>query len=128
MSSRASAAGLVPSRRHHDGLAAAPHRGVRFGGHQADHLGVLHGPAEPREHASVTDDTCGSTATRSAPYSRISEAADPVQQRVAAGDHVHVALDVVEQRAQRGQHRRRPLPAAPRATVSSSRSSWRRDP
>ena len=34
--------------RHHDRLAATAHRGVRLGGDEADDLGVLHRPADPR--------------------------------------------------------------------------------
>ena len=36
-----------PVGRQHDGVPAAAHRGVGVGGDQADHLGVLHRPAEP---------------------------------------------------------------------------------
>jgi len=47
--------------------SAAPHCGVRLGGDQADDVGVLHGPNRLGKHASVTDDTCGSTATAVGP-------------------------------------------------------------
>ena len=39
--------GTVGVAGQHYGLTAATHRGVRLRGDQADHLGVLHGPAQP---------------------------------------------------------------------------------
>ncbi|PQM45461.1 hypothetical protein C1Y40_04375 [Mycobacterium talmoniae] len=64
-----------------------------------------------RAQARVTADTCGNTVTRSGAVQPDQGAADAVQQRVAAGQHVHLGRAVVEQAAQRGQQRRRPLPA-----------------
>ena len=89
-SNRASFRGLDTVAAQHDRPSAAAHRGIRLGGHQADHLGVLHRPAQPgarqrhrrhmREHrhplgAEQPDQGC----------------ADAVQHRVTGGDDVDVA-------------------------------------
>jgi hypothetical protein len=99
------------ARQHHR-LAAATHGGVHPSGDEADDLGVLHGPADPgacqRHRRDVRQD---SDPVR--PEHLDQRVADPVQQRVATGDHVDVvcvALGVVEEGAKRGQQRRRPRP------------------
>ena len=80
-----------------------------------------------REHANVTDDTCGSTATRSGPYSRIrvlpipcssgSPLATTCTSPSTPSSNVCRAGSIGD-----GHSRRSPL------TLSSSRSSCRREP
>jgi hypothetical protein len=85
-------------------LPAAADRGVRRLGDQADHLGVLHRPADPgarkghRRHMWQHGNAIG-------PVQPDQGVADAVQQRVTAGDHVHVTFGAIEERVQGGQHR-----------------------
>ena len=98
-----------PVFRQHDRLAAAAHRGVR-GCPVTRLITSVSCTFQPmRAHASVTAETCGSTLHFFGAVQADQAAADAVQQRVAAGDDVDVAVMAVEQCLQRRQQRRRPL-------------------
>ena len=127
VSSRASVAGDGAVARHHDGLPAATHRGVRFGGDQADHLGVLDRPPDPRarqrhrRHMRQHGDpvgvrTAGSACCRyraAAGRRWPPRARRPRRRRAACRSAGNIGD---------GHSRRSPV------TLSSSRSSWRREP
>ena len=82
--------------------------------------------AQPtREQASVTDDTCGSTATRSAPYSRIRTLPTPCSSGSPLATTCTSPSAPSSSVRSAGSIGRRPRRAWPRDTLSSSRSSWR---